>query len=596
MLYAQMNESRLLIDLSGIWKLKLGSDVFEEKYMTEPLEEYENIAVPASYNDQKDSIDYRDHYGFAYYQKSFSLPKTVASERVVLRFSAVTHKARVYLNGTEIARHEGGFLPFEAEIKNLSSGENLLCVSTDNRIDFSTLPVGNEMSQSMFGSSAPMFESVRQTKVKAQNYPNFDFFNYAGIHRPVKIYTTPKQAYIKDISINTDIDGMDGLVHYSICACGESKVRVQVLDKQQRVVCCAEGEKGCIRIENATLWYPGKAYLYTLKVCFGDDCYYQKFGIRTVKVEKDKFLINAQPFYFKGFGKHEDSEIHGRGLDEVLNVKDLSLMKWIGANSFRTSHYPYSEEMLNLCDEEGIVVIGEAPAVGLNFPNRKEDWYKDLSRTYSHHESVIKDMIARDKNHPCIVMWSIANEPDTSERAESAFEYFKPLYELAHKSDVQNRPVTVVVCNNDYVKDITAPYMDVICLNRYYGWYIFGGDLRSAESAMNVEMEYWKKFNKPVMITEYGADAVAGLHSSVPGMFSEEYQTEYYKTINRVLDKYSFVVGEQPWNFADFATIQGVMRVAGNKKGIFTRDRKPKLAAHYFRNRWTAIPDFGYKK
>lgn len=82
-------------------------------------------------------------------------------------------------------------------------------------------------------------------------------------------------------------------------------------------------------------------------------------------------------------------------------------MKWMGANSFRTSHYPYSEEMLNLCDREGIVVIGETPAVGLNFPDIKEDWYKDLSRTKEHHEEVIRDMIDRDKNHPCIVMWSV---------------------------------------------------------------------------------------------------------------------------------------------------------------------------------------------
>ena len=109
-------------------------------------------------------------------------------------------------------------------------------------------------------------------------------------------------------------------------------------------------------------------------------------------------------------------------------------------------------------------------------------------------------------------------------------------------------------------------------------------------------MKYWAELGKPAMITEYGADTVAGLHSATPNMFTEEYQMEYYRAMNAVLDQCPFIIGEQMWNFADFATIQGVMRVDGNKKGLFTRDRRPKLAAHYFRQRWEEIPDFGYKK
>jgi beta-glucuronidase len=252
--------------------------------------------------------------------------------------------------------------------------------------------------------------------------------------------------------------------------------------------------------------------------------------------------------------------------------------------------------MLNLCEEEGSVVMGETSAVGLDFPNLEGELLEKQNERTKHHKQVIKDMIIRDKNHPCIVMWSLANEPNTSGEPDNALNYFKPLYNLAHKCDPQNRPVTVVVCNNDYVKDKVAPFMDVICLNRYYGWYIFAGDLAAGAQAIDIEMQYWAQFNKPVMITEYGADTVAGVHNAVPNMFSEEFQVEYYKAMNDVLDKYNFVVGEQTWNFADFATIQGVMRVDGNKKGIFTRDRRPKLSAHYFKNRWANIPDFNYKK
>lgn len=596
MLYPKLNDTRALIDLSGIWRFKLDSGKgWEEGWERTPLKDAQQIAVPASYNDQKEGLAYRDHYGWAFYQKELSIPTFLLSQRIVLRFGAVTQSARVYLNGILLCEHQGGFLPFEAEINEyVNPGSNLLCVAVDNRLDFSTLPVGNEGDVSMFGSANPDFDSVRRTKVKKQNRPNFDFFHYAGIHRPVKIYTTPRN-YIEDITIVPHILGKDAKISYKISCVGEGTAKIQILDEDGKVVGTGEGEEGVILVADANLWWPGNAYLYRARVTFGEDLYEESFGIRCVEVRGTQFLINGKPFYFKGCGKHEDSFAHGRGLDEALNVKDLSLMKWIGANSFRTSHYPYAEEMLNLCDREGIVVIDETPAVGLNFPEMKEDWYRECSRTGEHHREVIRDLVKRDKNHPCVVLWSIANEPDTAARPDSAYAYFKPLYDLAHACDPQNRPVTVVVCNNDYVKDKVAPAMDVICMNRYYGWYIFGGDLEAGRQAMTVEMEYWKEKEKPVIITEYGVDTVVGLHMSTPGMFSEEYQVEYYRMMNEILDSCPFVVGEHTWNFADFATIQGTMRVDGNKKGLFTRDRRPKLAAHYFKERWNSMEDFREK-
>ena len=597
MLYPKMNCARVMMDLSGIWNFKLDNGKgFEEQWFAAPFEECETMAVPASYNDQKVGNAYRDHYGWAFYQKSFQVPKMLGNQRMVLHFGSVTHYAKVYLNGELLVEHKGGFLPFEKEIQDLvREGENLLCVAVDNKVNFSTLPVGNESTQSMFGSEIPDFDSVKNTRLAPQNYPNFDFFNYAGIHRPVKLYTTPWN-YIQDITLVPEVIGKDGQVSYEILCKGQGDCRITIVDEEGQAVAEGQGFQGKLHIKDVKLWQPGKAYLYKAVVNFGEDLYEESFGVRTVEVKGDQFLINGKPFYFKGCGKHEDSENHGRGIDEVLNVKDLSLMKWMGANSFRTSHYPYSEEMLNLCDREGIVVIDETPAVGLNFPNIQEDWYKDLSRTKEHHEQVIRDLIGRDKNHPCVVMWSIANEPDTAARAQSAYDYFMPLYHLAHECDAQDRPVTVVVCNNKYTEDLVAPAMDVICMNRYYGWYIFGGNLDAARQAMEHEMEFWKSKNKPVIITEYGADTVAGLHGATPNMFTEEYQVDYYQTMNKILDSCSFVRGEHVWNFADFATIQGVMRVDGNKKGLLTRDRKPKLAAHYFRNRWNQIPDFEFKE
>lgn len=611
MLYPKMNSARTLADLSGVWEFRLDNGHgFEEKWMERPLADAETMAVPASYNDQKADPAFRDHFGWVFYQKKVQVPKLLLSQRIVLRFGSVTQHARVYMNGKLVCEHKGGFLPFEIELHRpeegcrtglLKEGDNLLCVAVDNRIDFSTLPVGNESSQAMFGSELPDFESVRKTRLAPGNYPNFDFFNYAGIHRPVKLYTTPA-AYIEDITLVPSVKGDQAEVKFEIRCGGKEgpgenpEPRITVLDEDGRAAAAGTGTSGSIFIDGVRLWQPGKAYLYTARVEYGQDLYEEAFGVRTVKVEGNQFLINGRPFYFKGFGKHEDSSIHGRGLDEALNVKDISLMKWMGANSFRTSHYPYAEEMLNLCDREGIVLIDETPAVGLNFPNIEEDWYRDLSRTKEHHEEVIRELIRRDQNHPCVVMWSLANEPDTAVRAQSASEYFQSLYELAHRCDPQDRPVTVVVCNNNYTEDLVAPSMDVICMNRYYGWYIFPGNLDAAKQALTHEMEYWKTMNKPVVITEYGADTVPGLHDASANMFTEEYQAAYYDASNQILDQYEFVRGEHPWNFADFATIQGVMRVDGNKKGLLTRDRRPKLAAHYFRKRWNQIPDFGYKK
>lgn len=595
MLYPELNEARNLIDLSGIWQFQLdGGTGFEEEWMKAPLKNPQNIAVPASYNDQKEGIEFRDHYGWAFYQRELEIPKILLTQRIVLRFGAVTQAAKVYINGELVCEHKGGFLPFEAEINPyIKAGKNLLCVAVDNRVDYSTLPIGNEAGAAFFGSDLPDIESVRNTKVSPQNLPNFDFFNYAGIHRPVKLYTTPAD-YISDVVIVSDIEEKDGVVDYEISCKGSGEIHVTFRNEDGAVVGESAGSKGRIRIPNAHFWEPGNAYLYEAEISYGEDYYTQSFGIRTVKVEKTQFLINGKPFYFKGFGKHEDSAVHGRGMDEALNVKDISLIKWLHGNSFRTSHYPYSEEMMNLCDKEGIVVIDEVPAVGLNFSWEDKEGFAKF-RTKEHHQDVIRDMIDRDKNHPCIVMWSIANEPDTEKRPSESYEYFKPLYNLAHQCDPQNRPVTLVICQNDYVKDIVAPAMDVVCFNRYYGWYLYGGNLKAAKEAFECELKYWEKLGKPAMITEYGADTVAGLHAATPNMFTEEYQMEYFRTINAVLDQYPFMIGEHMWNFADFATVQGVMRVDGNKKGLFTRDRRPKLAAHYFRSRWEGVPDFGYK-
>ncbi len=594
MLYPIMNNSRAILDLSGVWDFKLGKENYENNVS---FENSEPIYVPASYNDQKDTEQYRNHYGWVYYKKEYTLPSFFEGRRIVLRFDAVTHKAKVLLNGEIIAEHKGGFLPFEVEITDLITygKPQQLIVAADNKINSTTLPVGNENSVAFFGSDNAGIPSVEAGKryAKKQNVPNFDFFNFAGINRKVRLYTTPEK-HIQDVTIVTDIDGDNGIVDYDIAVSGENEnITVKVYDENHNEVALSNEISGKIIIPDVNLWqpYPDKPYLYTMEISYDGDSYSVNFGVRTVKVDGAKLLINGKPFYFKGAGKHEDSPFHGRGTDECLNVKDVNLLHLIGANSIRTSHYPYAEEMYCLCDRQGIVIIDETPAVGIGGDNP----YERLN-IKQHHQDVIKDLIQRDKNHPSVIMWSLGNEPELERYAQQALDYWTELYNLAHSLDKQNRPVTVVCCQNDYTKDITTRTMDVVCINRYYGWYNLSGDLDAAAYAFNVELDFWQEQNKPVMITEYGADAVSGLHRNVPQMFSEEYQVEYFKAINSVLDKRNFIIGEHPWNFADFDTFQGCMRVGGNKKGLFTRERHPKMLAHYFKNRWLSIPNFEYKK
>ncbi|MDD7739410.1 MAG: beta-glucuronidase [Lachnospiraceae bacterium] len=603
MLYPILTPSRFLSDLSGVWDFKFDDGKgFEEKWYEKPLEKPLNMPVPASYNDLTESIENRDHYGWVFYQRNISVPSFVKSQRLMLRCDAVSHHARVYLNGELICTHECGFLPFEVEITDkIKDGENLLTIAVSNIIDYTTLPVGGKANM-MGGMTGGMGAGESDKPV---NNPNFDFFNYCGINRPVRLYTTPKD-YIEDITLVPNVTGKDAELVYSVDTVGEGECTVEVFDREGNKVAESTGTKGVLKITDVTLWQPLNAYLYDVKVTFNEDVYTLPYGVRTVRVEGGKFLINDRPFYFKGFGKHEDTFPAGRGMNLPMNTKDISIMKWQGANSFRTSHYPYSEEMMRLCDEEGIVVIDETTAVGVNltFGGGANFHGKTIGtfdkehgvQTQEHHKEVIRDLIKRDKNHACVVMWSIANEPDSG--AEGAYEYFAPLFALARELDPQKRPCTLVSVQmgNAPEVDCSAKLSDVICLNRYYGWYFGGPDLVGPEKALRAELDGWTKVGKPVVFTEYGADTVMGFHDTAPVMYTEEFQVDYYKMNHKVFDDYDIVVGEQAWNFADFATSQSLLRIQGNKKGIFTRDRKPKLAAHYFRQRWHEIPDFDYKK
>ncbi len=596
MLYPVATRSRKVISLDGIWKFKLGKIALNEEQAGKKLTDYLNMPVPASYNDIPSDYGIRNHQGWVWYERELVIQDDLLKQRLLVRFGSATHKARLYVNGQFLMEHIGGFTPFEIELnKIVKPGKNLIQIAVDNQLDFSTIPLGHKQGEGENQKSQGLF----------------DFFNYAGIHRPVKLYTTPT-TYVEDIEVVTGFEGTTGSIDYTVAVEGKAQVSVKLYDEHDKLVASADGAKGTLVIKDVQLWEPLHAYLYNLVVELTNgtsliDEYELPVGVRTVQVKGTQFLINNKPFYFKGFGKHEDSHVHGRGFDEALNAKDIGLLKWIGANSYRTSHYPYSEEMMRLSAREGIVIIDEIAAVGMMVGmiafaggglfgggEKLETW--KVVQCADNHDDAIRKLIKRDKNNPAVVMWCVANEPDSHE--EGAVEYFKPRIQLMRDLDPQKRPVTLVTHLAAATKDLMYPYVDVLSFNRYYGWYIDGGNLAEAEKKLRGELEFWKHTcpDKPILFTEYGADTVAGLHDLHDIMFTEEYQVKYYEMNHKVFDEYSQVIGEQAWNFADFEVWQGILRVQGNKKGIFTRERQPKMMATEFRRRWKNIPDFGYKK
>jgi beta-glucuronidase len=210
------------------------------------------------------------------------------------------------------------------------------------------------------------------------------------------------------------------------------------------------------------------------------------------------------------------------------------------------------------------------------------------ARTREVHAQAIRELVARDKNRPSVVLWSIANEPES--HTDEAVAYFEPLFALARELD-PHRPVGFVNQTRATARRCKlARFCDVLMINRYYGWYTSPGDLMQAEIDLERELAEWAEQGKPIVVTEYGADAVAGLHSLDGSLWTEEFQVAFLAMYHRVFDRQHAVAGEHVWNFADFQTSPGFVRVEGNKKGVFTRDRRPKAAAHLLRRRWRGEP------
>src|SRR3954451_172396 len=264
--------------LNGIWRFRLDPDGLgrDAGWWRGPLDDAREMPVPASYNDTPADPAVRDHVGEAWYQTVVRVPRGWAGQRVVLRFDAATHRAVVWVDDAEVARHEGGYTPFEADVtEHVRPGEEVrVTVVVDNRLSWRSIPPG-------------IVENGRQKYFH-------DFFNYAGLHRSVWLHSTPV-AHVDDVTVRTGLDGGTGTVDYRVGVQGAGDVRVVLLDAEGTQVARGTGADGELTVADVHPWQPGEGYLYDLQVELveGDavvDSYTLPVGVRTVDVRGTQFL------------------------------------------------------------------------------------------------------------------------------------------------------------------------------------------------------------------------------------------------------------------------------------------------------------------
>ena len=588
-LQPQQNEYRNVLNISGIWNFLADQQAvgISEKWY-EQLPDGSPIAVPGSWNDQKEGLH---HYlGHVWYERETFVPATWKSERVFLRVGSANYLAKVWVNGQEVGVHEGGHLPFAFDISSYVrfGQQNRITIEVENELRADRVPLGN-------------------VRASMRNYPatNYDFFPFGGLHRDVILYTVPRKSSLSDVTITTQLDGTITLKVEKTGTAKGGCVSLRGHDgKTASRSFSFSGNTATVKVQipDVQLWSPEHPYLYETCVELKNggqtvDAYRCQTGVRTIAVEGSQLLLNGKPIHLRGFGKHEGFPIFGRAFAQPVAVKDFELMRWTGANSFRTSHYPYDESVYDMADRLGFLIIDEMPSVGLYFYDEQDN----IDRRRAVCDQYLEEIIRRDKNHPSVIIWSVANEPsykgmgganyDGKEQKgddrenQQAIQFLGGLVKQAKEMD-PTRLSTFVGVSGGPASWLSV--CDIVCINRYYGWYTNAGDMEGAIKILDGELErIWGLYHKPIIMTEFGADAIAGEHSEYAVMFSEEFQCNFITDYLNLANTKDYVAGMHIWNFADFTTGQAMFRVAAkNFKGVFTQDRKPKMAAHMLHERW----------
>jgi beta-glucuronidase len=579
LLYPQENNFRRLLDLNGLWDFDIDpDDQGEGRGWGKTPDLHRTIAVPGSWNEQ--FTDLHDYMKAAWYRRTFFARKSDFAGRVFLRLGAACHHCRVWLNGTFLGEYRLGYLPavFDATAA-LRDGVNHLVVKVDSVLTGQTLPTTGRDRGHWAG-----------IEIAA------DYFPYSGLHRDVCLVGVGEDSLV-NAKVETTLQGQGARARVRLWLRGQvDAVRLRLLDDGREVaaaeVCVSEqiGE-GVLEVAEARLWSPQSPHLYTLRIeslVRGGivDQYDLPVGLRTIRVNEKQVLLNGQPITLRGFSRHEDFPIVGRGHLDAVMVRDFELLKWIGANTFRTSHYPYDEKQYQLADRLGVLVTGEAPAVSLFCGKHGQDRDSLVNaEVLGLHQQALRDMVARDWNHPSVIAWSVANECNGT--TPKALEYFRTITSLARELD----PSRLIVHTNWGENfDKSHQFCDVICLNHYdFACKHPGRNMAEVKEALSRRLDAaYEEFKRPIFLSEFGICGIPGMHSLAPLYFTEEGQVDHVFTYLDVAATKDFLVGVQIWLLQDFKAQECNGRPTQNFKGMFDRLRQPKLIAHLLRQRWAS--------
>ena len=512
-----------------------------------------------------------NYRGLASYETSFE-----AEGNIRLEFKGVSHFARVFVDGEETAQHYGSYTPFDICVKNLSPGMHSLKVIVDN--DF------------------------RDEYVL--DFPN-DYMSYGGISRGVVL------EYIKNIYIDwihvTPLREADGI--WSIraeVACqnlSESPLYADVRLKFLDTEACCQGKllppgKSIITFEeleiaDACPWSMEDPVLYQVSASLLQngavvDDMIERTGLRLVRVEGTSVLLNNKPLRIKGFCRHEDHPQYGCALPAEAIAYDLQLIKDLGANSVRTSHYPNDELFLDMCDELGILVWEENHARGINGDRMKSPYFEEQC------EQVIREMITAHYNHPSIYIWGILNECGSETEYEKSC--YRRQYDLIRHLD-KSRPCSSASCR--FGTDICQDLPDVCSWNIYPYWY----DDDTASQKLQ-KLHDWLNTDgngggKPLLITEVGAGSIYGFRDTSSDVWSEDLQAEILEKQLKEIAASDDYIGMYIWQFCDVrvSRIWWALRrpKSRNNKGIVDEYRRPKLAYRIVRDIFTSLPNYREK-
>jgi len=527
-------------------KMENPSDLIEYNFDTS----YQ-IMVPGDWNTQMEKLYFYE--GTVWYKKSFDYD-VQPNERAYVYFEAANYQATAYLNGEKLGEHIGGYTPFQFEVTDvIKEKDNFLVVKVDNKRLREAIPTINT-----------------------------DWWNYGGITRSVHLITTP-QTYIADYYLQL-ADGatnkLEGWVELNDDKSGEM---VQLEIPELNISKEFEVRNGKVKFmldARPELWSPKNPKLYDVHIKLGENVIEDEIGFRTIETDGTDILLNGEEIFLKGISIHEEAPFKTGRVTSVEEVRIL--LQWakdLGVNFVRLAHYPHNEAMVREAEKMGLMVWSEIPVYWtVLFEN--ED-------TYENAEQQLEDMIIRDKNRAAVVLWSIANETPESEGRNT---FLKKLADRARAID-NSRLITAALDTHNskdgakYIDDPLAGIVDVIGINSYCGWY--SGTPESCK-----DMRWTSKYDKPVIVSEFGAGALQGMHGDKNERWTEEYQVSVYENNIEMLKNMDFLAGASPWILMDFRSHRRhLSRIQAdfNRKGLISEQGVRKKAFYTLQEYYNSI-------